>query len=118
MQTGSVMTGTVMTGRGHTLDKGKVHHKWDKRIEPAIKITSGDPVPCETAEVTNNQITPGCAASALTTIDFSQLYPLAGPIFIEDAEPGDILQVDILRLEPVNWGGAGIIHGLGAVRSN
>ena len=39
----------------HTLDKGKVHHKWDKRNAPAIEIESGDTVHCETAEVTNNQ---------------------------------------------------------------
>ncbi|HEY3054121.1 MAG TPA: acetamidase/formamidase family protein [Thermoanaerobaculia bacterium] len=102
-----------MTGRDHSLDKRKVHHKWDKSIPPAIAIKSGDTVHCETAEVTNNQITPGCPASALGAIDFSQLYPLAGPIFIEGAEPGDILEVDILRLEPLQWGWTGIIPGLG-----
>jgi acetamidase/formamidase len=107
------MSGAVMTGREHTLDKRKVHHKWDKRIPPAIEIKSGDTVICETAEVTNNQITPGCPASAITTIDFSQLYPLAGPIFVEGADPGDILEIDILRLEPLKWGWTGIIPGLG-----
>jgi acetamidase/formamidase len=54
-----------MTGREHTLDKRRIHHKWDKRIPPAIEIASGDTVHCETAEVTNNQITAGCPASAL-----------------------------------------------------
>ncbi len=83
-----------MTGREHTLDKSKVHHKWDKRNPPAIEIEPGDTVHCETAEVTNNQVTPGCPASALGQIDFSQLYPLAGPIYIRCAEPGDILEVE------------------------
>src|SRR4029077_6856428 len=91
----------LMTRHEHTLATGKVHHKWDKRIPPAIEIESGDTVHCETAEVTNNQITPGCPASALAAIDFSQLYPLAGPIFVRGAEPGDVLDVDILRLEPL-----------------
>jgi acetamidase/formamidase len=102
-----------MAGREHTLDKGKVHHKWDKRNAPAIVIDSGDIVHCETAEVTNDQITPGCPASALGNIDFSQLYPLAGPIFVRGAEPGDVLEVSILRLEPLDWGWTGIIPGLG-----
>jgi len=70
-------------------------------------------VHCETAEVTNNQLTPGCPASALGQLDFSQLYPLAGPIYVRGAEPGDILAVDILRLEPLTWGWAGLIPGLG-----
>src|SRR5947199_7087643 len=102
---------TVIAAREHTLDKSKVHHKWDKRNAPAIEIASGDTVHCETAEVTNNQITPGCPASAMGTIDFSQLYPLAGPISIDGALPGDILEVEILRLEPLDWGWAGIIPG-------
>jgi acetamidase/formamidase len=103
----------VTSGREHTLDKGKVHHKWDKRNRPAIEIDSGDTVHCETAEVTNNQVTPGCAASVIGRIDFAQLYPLAGPIYVKSAEPGDILEVEILRLEPLQWGWAGIIPGLG-----
>lgn len=102
-----------MTGREHTLEKGKVHFKWDKRIPPAITIASGDTVHCETAEVTNDQVTRGCPAAVLTALDFAQVYPLAGPIFIEGAEPGDVLEVDILRLEPLDWGWAGIIPGLG-----
>ena len=100
-------------GREHVLDKRKVHHKWDQRNPPAIEIESGDTVQCETAEVTNNQVTPGCQAAVLNTIDFAQLYPLAGPIAIKGAEPGDILDVDILRLQPLAWGWTGIIPGLG-----
>jgi acetamidase/formamidase len=103
----------VTKGREHTLDKRRVHHKWDKRNPPAIEIESGDTVHCETAEVTNNQVTPGCAASVIGRIDFAQLYPLAGPIYVRGAEPGDMLEVDILRLAPLQWGWSGIIPGLG-----
>src|SRR5215831_6558567 len=102
-----------MPGREHTLERSKIHFKWDKRNPPAIVIQSGDTVHCETAEVTNNQITPGCPSSKIVAIDFAQLYPLAGPIYVEGAEPGDVLEVEILRLEPLDWGWAGIIPGLG-----
>ena len=100
-------------GREHVLEKGKVHHKWDKRNPPAIEIESGDTVHCETVEVTNDQVTPGCPASVLTHLDFAQLYPLAGPIFVKGAEPGDILDVEILRLQTLAWGWTGLIPGLG-----
>jgi acetamidase/formamidase len=102
-----------MSGHEYTLDKTKVHHKWDKRNLPAIEIEQGDVVHCETAEVTNNQVTPGCSASVLSNIDFAQLYPLAGPIYVKNAEPGDILDVEILRLQPLKWGWTGILPGLG-----
>lgn len=102
-----------MTAREHVLDRAKVHHKWDKRNTPAIEIQPGDTVHCETAEVTNNQVTPGCPATVLSTLDFSQLYPLAGPIYVHNAQPGDILEVEILQLQPLKWGWTGIIPGLG-----
>ena len=97
----------------HTLDKKKIHFSWDKNHPPAIEIESGDTVHCETAEVTNNQVTDGCPASALGQIDFSQLYPLAGPIYVKGAVPGDMLEVEILHLQPLKWGWAGILPGLG-----
>ncbi|HTK29764.1 MAG TPA: acetamidase/formamidase family protein [Vicinamibacterales bacterium] len=102
-----------MAGREHILDKGRVHFKWNNRNPPALTIASGDIVHCETAEVTNNQITPGCAASAIGAIDFAQLYPLAGPISVEGAGPGDILEVEILHLDTLGWGWTGILPGLG-----
>jgi len=97
----------------HVLEKGKVHHKWDRSLPPAIEIAPGDVVHCETAEVTSDQITPGCDASALTNLNFDLLYPLAGPIYVQGAEPGDILEVEILRMQTLDWGWTGIIPGLG-----
>ena len=95
------------------LDPGLVHYKWDNARAPVLEVASGDVVHCETNEVTDGQLTPGCAASALGELDFSRLYPLAGPIFVRGAEPGDTLQVDVLRVETLTWGWAGIIPGLG-----
>jgi acetamidase/formamidase len=102
-----------MAGREHTLDRGKIHYKWDNSLPPAIEIESGDTVHCQTEEVTDGQIKPGMDASALGNLDFDRLYPLAGPIYVKGAEPGDILEVEILRLQTLDWGWAGIIPGLG-----
>jgi acetamidase/formamidase len=102
-----------MAGREHTLDRGKIHYKWDNSLPPAIEIDSGDVVHCETEEVTDGQIKPGMPASVLGNLDFDRLYPLAGPIYVKGAEPGDILEVEILRLQTLDWGWAGIIPGLG-----
>jgi acetamidase/formamidase len=97
----------------HRIPRGQVHYKWDNSLRPAVEIDPGDVVHCETDEVTDGQLRPGSPASALAAIDFDRLYPLAGPIFVRGAEPGDTLQVEILRLEPLEWGWAGIIPGLG-----
>src|SRR5215472_4776767 len=88
----------------HVLERGKVHYKWDNSLAPAIEVEPGDVVHCETEEVTDGQVTFGCPASALGSIDFSRLYPLAGPVFVKGAQPGDVLEVEILRLQPLEWG--------------
>jgi acetamidase/formamidase len=102
-----------MAGREHTLDRSKIHYKWDNSLPPAIEIESGDTVHCETEEVSDGQIKPGMPASILGNLDFDRLYPLAGPIYVKGAEPGDILEVEILRLQTLDWGWAGIVPGLG-----
>jgi acetamidase/formamidase len=102
-----------MAGREHVLERGKIHYKWDNSLPPAIEIEAGDVVHCETDEVTSNQVTPGCDASVLANLNFDLVYPLAGPIFVKGAQPGDILEVEILNLKPLEWGWAGMIPGLG-----
>jgi acetamidase/formamidase len=102
-----------MSGREFTLDKSKIHYKWDKSLPPAIEIGPGDTVHCEAQEVTSGQVTPGCSAEVFANLDFDRLYPLAGPIYVKGAEPGDLLEVEILRLQPLSWGWAGILPGLG-----
>jgi acetamidase/formamidase len=97
----------------HVLERGRVHYKWDSSLPPAIEIEPGDVVHFETEEVTDGQVTPGCPASALAGIDFSRLYPLAGPVSVRGAEPGDLLEVEMLSLRPLAWGWTGILPGLG-----
>lgn len=99
--------------REHVLERGKVHYKWDNSLEPVIEIEPGDIVHFETQEVSDGQITPGSPASALTSLDFNRLYPLAGPVHVRGAEPGDVLEIEMLSLRPLEWGWTGIIPGLG-----
>jgi len=97
----------------HAIERGKVHYKWDKTNPTAVEIEPGDVVHFETDEVTDGQITEGCDASKLGQIDFNRLYPLAGPVFVKGAKPGDLLEIEILALDPIDWGWTGLLPGLG-----
>lgn len=90
-----------------------MHFTWDVTHEPALTIESGDTVMLETRDVSDNQITPASTAAALAEIDPERLYPLAGPIHIDGAMPGDTLAVEIVDLAPREWGWAAIIPGAG-----
>ena len=97
----------------HTVPPGSVHFFWDKTLTPADVIHSGDVVHLQTREVSGGQITKGAPASAISRLDPSKSYPLAGPILVEEALPGDVLEVEFLELRPLMWGWTAILPGRG-----
>src|SRR5699024_11453054 len=40
----------------------------------------------------------------ITEVDFSKVNPATGPVYVEEAEPGDILKVDIHDIQVRDWG--------------
>ncbi|RMF67996.1 MAG: acetamidase, partial [Calditrichaeota bacterium] len=46
-------------------------------------------------------------------VKFDPIHPLTGPVYVEGAEPGDILAVKLLKIEVGDWGWAGIFPGFG-----
>lgn len=97
----------------HEFPLETTHSTWDAGHEPVLTIASGDTVRYETREVTDGQIAPDSTADVLATIDWERVYPLAGPLRIEGARPGDTLAVEILDLRTRGWGYTAIIPGLG-----
>jgi acetamidase/formamidase len=63
--------------------------------------------------VTDDQITPGSTADVIPTLDWERVYPLAGPLRVEGARPGDTLAVEIVDLQTRGWGYTALIPGLG-----
>jgi acetamidase/formamidase len=99
--------------RTHQLPIDRVHFKWDVANEPVLSIGSGDTVVLETRDVSDNQITPASTSDDVPTLDWDRVYPLAGPIWVEGAEPGDTLAIEILEMRTQNWGWTAIIPGFG-----
>ena len=97
----------------HAFPETHVHYKWDVANEPALSVQSGDTVTLETRDVSDNQLTPSSTSKDIETLDWDRVYPLAGPIAVEDAAPGDTLAVEILELRVKDWGWTAIIPGLG-----
>lgn len=78
------------------------HNRWHPDITPAIQIHSGGEVILEALDVWNGQIHDNDDYSELQGIDTSGFHPLTGPVFVEQAEPGDLLDVEILGVEPLS----------------
>ncbi|HEY7075893.1 MAG TPA: acetamidase/formamidase family protein [Solirubrobacteraceae bacterium] len=97
----------------HYFPDDRVHFTWDVGNEPVVTVESGDTVVMTTRDVSDNQITPDSDASVIATLDWERVYPLAGPIAVAGAEPGDTLAVEILDLHTQGWGWTAILPGFG-----
>lgn len=97
----------------HHFPDDAVHFTWDAGNEPVLSIADGDTVVVETRDVSDNQITPESDTSAIDGLDWDRVYPLAGPIAVEGAQPGDTLAIEILDLHTRGWGWTAILPGLG-----
>ena len=99
--------------RTHYFPTDQVHFTWDTTHEPVITVAEGDTVVVETRDVSDNQISPDSDASVIEGLDWGRVYPLAGPIRVEGAAPGDTLAVELLDLRTRGWGWTAILPGLG-----
>jgi acetamidase/formamidase len=97
----------------HYFPTDRVHFQWDAGLEPVLEIDSGDTVIVETRDVSDNQIGPDSTTDVVAELDWDRVYPLAGPIGVRGAEPGDTLAIEILDLHPRGWGWTAILPGLG-----
>ena len=97
----------------HYFPEDQVHFTWDAGNEPVITIADGDTVVINTRDVSDNQIGPDSDASVIDGLNWDRVYPLAGPIAVEGAAPGDTLVVEILDLRTRGWGWTAILPGLG-----
>ncbi|OQD77992.1 hypothetical protein PENDEC_c002G03501 [Penicillium decumbens] len=89
------------------------HCKWSRKVTPKLTVSSGQTVTFDAVDSSNGQLNPGSDASAIKSLDLSIANPVFGPIFVENAQPGDVLKVEVLSLQVADWGWSAIIPGFG-----
>ena len=75
---------------------------------PVLHVNSGDTIVFETMMHSHNQVVPGTTIEQIKKLrtDFPGRGPhtLTGPVYIEGAEPGDVLKVRINKIAPRAYG--------------
>src|SRR5580700_3900115 len=79
---------------------------------PVVKVQSGDIVSLETwnsclHEMVFNKTTPADVAKFYTENDIQKrrgMHSLTGPVYVEGAEPGDVLEIRVLDIKLTDWG--------------
>ena len=95
------------------LKRTQTHGVWDRSIPPVLHIEPGETVVVELENASGGQLDADSTASALTSLDFTRINPVTGPIYVESAKAGDALVVEILELDVGEWGWTANIPGFG-----
>ncbi len=97
----------------YTLDATQTHNRFSAAIPPAARVPTGSVIEVYTAEATDGQLSPESKVDDVSRVDFDPIHPLTGPVYVEGAEPGDILAVELLEVEVGEWGWAAVVPGFG-----
>ncbi|TMQ11534.1 MAG: acetamidase/formamidase family protein [Deltaproteobacteria bacterium] len=85
-------------------EPGTGHNRWHEDIPPVLKVQPGDQVVMETRDALDGQITSASNADDVSRADLRPAHALTGPVYIEGAEPGDLLEVKIQAVQPEAFG--------------
>ena len=97
----------------HILTADQKHNKFSKLIPPVLRVSSGDVIKADTYEASDRQLHSEAKIEDLVNIDFGPIHPITGPVYVEEAEVGDILAVDLLKIDLHDYGWQAIVGGFG-----
>ena len=95
------------------ISRQEYHLLWDARHQPLLRVKDGDTVALEVEDFSNGLLNLNSSVSNLTDLDFDLCYPMAGPVYMEGAEPGDTLAVEVLDIQTRGWGWMAVLPGMG-----
>ena len=108
----------IRIDRGKTLaeEPGTGHNRWHPDIAPVIRCEAGDEVVLETRDAFDGQMGPDATLDTVAAPNLDVVHPLTGPVYVEGAEPGDLLEAEILDVEPDRYGYTVQVPGFGFLR--
>ena len=95
----------------HTIHQ--CHYGWDNSLAPAAWVAPGESLEFDVSDASAGQLSPASTVADVSRLDFGKVNPVAGPVFIDGAEPGDVLKVTLLSFVPSGWGWTANIPGFG-----
>jgi formamidase len=90
-----------------------MHNRWHPDIEPVAEVDPGEELRLETEDGLAGQLTRTSTHADAGRLDLGFGHPLAGPVHVRGAEPGDLLEVEFLAYETADFGVTAVIPGFG-----
>jgi acetamidase/formamidase len=97
----------------HTIHETQCHFGWNNANKPVVHAAPGEVIEFHPLDASAGQITRASTVADVPKLDFSRVNPVAGPVYIDGAEPGDAIKVTLLSFAPSGWGWTANIPGFG-----
>jgi len=81
----------------HRISREQVIYAMSRDNPPVLTVDSGERLLFETCDCFQDQIV--SENTPFEGVDWARINPATGPVFVRDAEPGDVLAVDIEQIE-------------------
>ncbi|WP_299818401.1 acetamidase/formamidase family protein [uncultured Jannaschia sp.] len=92
---------------------GRHHHGWDNSIPPAETVAPGSRIHFRCLDSSGGQFTRESTTADVPKLDFDLINPVTGPVFVDGAEPGDVLKITLEAFHPSGFGWTANIPGFG-----
>ena len=76
-------------------------------------MPSGSVIEVATEEASDQQLSTSSDINDLNNLSFDPIHPLTGPVYVQNAQPGDVLKVTLHKIEMGDWGWTAIVPGFG-----
>jgi acetamidase/formamidase len=103
--------GMAATSKHYWIHPNKENTQWgwlDPTLQPILTIHSGDRVSVETWYHALNQLSKPLSMDEIVKLrlanDGGGPHSVTGPVYVNGAEPGDTIEIRILRIVPKDWG--------------
>jgi acetamidase/formamidase len=96
-----------------TIHAAQHHFGWDNSFAPVRRVAPGATIAFECNDASAGQLSPASTVTDISTLDFGRINPVTGPVYVEGAEPGDVLKVTIHSFVPSGFGWTANIPGFG-----
>ena len=91
----------------------QAHNRWHPGLEPLASVAPGEEVTFETRDGLDGQLTRESTHVDVGRLDLGLGHPLTGPVRVEGARPGDVLEVEFVAFQSDDFGTTAVIPGFG-----
>ena len=103
----------VDTARPLAAEPETGHNRWHPDLRPLATVSPGDEITLETRDGLDGQLHRESVSADIRGLDLGLGHPLTGPLAIEGAVPGDLLEVELVSFETADVGVTAVIPGFG-----